>query len=264
MSQPVGTLVKAMDVLDLLGEAAPIGVNEISRKLGMDKSTVSRLLSTLRSRDYVRLSPDQTGYDIGLRIFELGKSMQERMPVRETLIPHVDALAEKTGETVFALHYSKGLVAYLYDCVSSQDIRLGERTGLRVAPWNHPAGKTILAFRGRDEVMDKFASRRRSSRAGLPTIKEFLKEMDRISHQGYDEQRDEEKCLISVPILNETGNVNAALMVGGPIFRMDQKRTQPLVSLLKKHAAEVSRSLGWMKQKKSDRLAGVLQADSST
>ncbi len=255
MSQPVGTLVKAMDVLDLLGESAPLGVNEISRILEMDKSTVSRMLTTLKSRDYVRLSPDRTGYDIGLRVFELGKSVQERMPVREALIPHVDALAEETGETVFALHYSKGLVAYLYDCVSSQDIRLGERSGLRVEPWNHPAGKTILAFRRRDEVMSKFATRRRTSRAGLPTIETFRKEIDRIQQQGYDEQRDEEKSLISVPILNATGNVNAALMVGGPIFRMPKKRTKTLVSQLAKHAWEVSRKLDWVNTKKVNRPA---------
>ncbi len=109
-------------------------------------------------------------YDVGLRLFELGQALQERMPVREGLIPHVDAIAETTGETAFAMHYSQGQIAYLYDCVSTQDIRLGERCGMRAAPWNHPAGLAILAYRDEAEVLASLSSIRRESRKGLPTV----------------------------------------------------------------------------------------------
>ena len=146
MPQQVGTLVKAISLLDALSESAPIGVMELSRQLKMDKSGVSRLLMTLKSHNFVRVDEDGR-YDLGLRLFELGQVLQGRLPFRQTIIPHVESIARETGETAYAIHYHHGEIAYLYDCVSTQDIRLGERTGIRTAPWNHVAGIAILAFR---------------------------------------------------------------------------------------------------------------------
>ncbi len=245
MSQPVGTLVKAMDVLDSLGEAAPVGVLDLSRRLGMDKSAVSRILTTFKSRDYVRVNDDGR-YDLGLRLFELGQAMHERMPFRDTVIPHVDAIVRETGETAFAVHFSRGQIAYLYDCVSTHDIRLGERSGMRASPWNHPAGKAILAYHDGDTVLDDLTAVRRRSRKGLPTVDTFRRELAVVRKQGYATQRDAEKCLISVPVLNEVQQVNAALMLGGPAFRMPRSRTGSLARVLIQHATEASCSLGWI------------------
>ncbi len=245
MPQSVGTLVKAMNVLDALGETAPVGVLDLSRRLNLDKSAVSRILTTFKSRNYVRVNDDGR-YDLGLRLFELGQAMHERMPFRETVIPHVDAIARETGETAFAMHFSRGQIAYLYDCVSTHDIRLGERSGTRAAPWNHPAGKAILACHDEDSVLDDLATARRRSRKGLPTIDTFRRELAAVRKQGYSEQRDAEKCLISVPLLNEVQRVNAALMLGGPVFRMPLSRTGSLARILIQHATEASCSLGWV------------------
>ena len=247
MSQLVGTLVKAMDVLDALGEAAPTGVLELSRRLEMDKSAVSRILTTLKSRGYVHVR-ENGQYDIGLRLFELGQILQERMPVRDLLIPHVDAIAQETGETTFALHYTQGQIAYLYDCVSAHDIRLGERCGMRAAPWNHPAGRAILAFRKEVEVLNDLTAARRINRKGLPTIAEFRRELAAVRMRGYAEQSDSEKWLLSVPIYNEiTNRVTAALMLGGPKFRISSTRKYSFVKILIRHAREVSQSLEWTK-----------------
>jgi IclR family transcriptional regulator, KDG regulon repressor len=245
LTQLLGTLVKAMEVLDALGEVAPIGVLDLSRHLGMDKSGVSRILTTLKTRGYVHVR-ENGQYDIGLRLFELGQMLQERMPVRNVLIPHVDAIAQETGETTFALHYTQGQIAYLYDRVSTQDIRLGERAGMRKPPWNHPAGKVILAFRDEEGVLEDLAAARQVSPKGLPKPDDFRCELSKIRKQGYAEHRDAETCLISVPVCNELKQqAMAALMLGGPAFRIPAARVRSLARLLMAHAREVSQALGW-------------------
>jgi len=234
-----------MNVLDALGDSGPVGVLELSRRLEMDKSAVSRILTTFRSRDYVRVT-ENGRYDLGLRLYELGQALQERMPFRETVIPHIDAIASETGETAFAVHYSQGQIAYLYDCVSTQDIRLGERTGKRASPWNHPAGKAVLAHHDEDSVLTDLASARRIGRAGLPTIDDFRRDLSRVRKRGFAEQRDTEKCLVAVPVLNDTAPVSAALMVGGPSSRIKPSTSKQLARIVTHHAAEVSRTLGWL------------------
>ena len=245
MSQPLGTLVKAMNVLDALGEQAPVGVLELARRLELDKSAVSRILTTFRTRGYVRVNTDGR-YDLGLRLFELGQALQERMPVRETMIPHVDAIAQEIGETAFAVHYNHGQIAYLYDCVSTQDIRLGERVGRRVPPWNHVAGKAILAFMDEAEVLEMLATARSEQRKGLPTVNKFRCELAQVRKQGYASERDAEKCLFAVPVMNDISPVCSALMLGGPAFRLPQSRIKSLAKLFKTHANAVSYSLGWI------------------
>lgn len=247
MSQPVGTLVKAMDVLDALGATAPIGVLDLSRRLGMDKSAVSRILTTFKARDYVQVRPDGR-YDLGLRLFELGQTLQERMPFREAVIPHVDAIASETGETAFAMHCSQGQIAYLYDCESTQDIRLGERRGTRASMWNHPAGKVILAHRDERRVLEQLEAARLVDAAGLPSPRQFRGELERIRKHAYAEQRDADKCLLSVAVPNARQQVNAALMLGGPEFRMPPSRTAALAKVLQQHARQVSCALGWIEK----------------
>lgn len=246
VTQPVGTLVKAMEVLEALGEVAPIGVLELSRHLGMDKSAVSRILTTFKSRDYVRVIEDGR-YDLGLRLFELGQAMHERMPIRNTVIPHINAIARETDETAFAVHISQGEIAFLYDCVSTQDIRLGEQSGMRASPWEHPAGKAILAYLEEDAVLDELSSARRKNQKGLPTVSDLRGELASIRKQGYAVQRDAEKCLVSVPVLSETHPVNVALTLGGPSFRFSQSRVKSLAKFLIGHAEQVSQTLGWSK-----------------
>jgi DNA-binding IclR family transcriptional regulator len=139
----------------------PIGVLELARRLKIEKSAVSRILTTFRAQEYVRVLPDGR-YDLGVRIYELGHVIEERLPFRVSIIPHVDALAAETGETAFAVHHRSGQIAYLYDCVSTQDIRLGERTGRRSLVWNHLAGTAILAQRDEAKVLGELTLARRS------------------------------------------------------------------------------------------------------
>ena len=68
MAQHVGTLVKAIHVLNALGESGPVGVLALSRELKIDKSAVSRMLTTLKAYDYVRVVEDGR-YDLGLKLF---------------------------------------------------------------------------------------------------------------------------------------------------------------------------------------------------
>ena len=244
MPQLLGTLLKATQVLDALEESAPVGVRELSRRLGMEKSAVSRILLTLNASNYVRVT-DGGGYDLGLRLFELGRTLQERMPFRQMVIPFVDEIARETGETVFAVHYNQHQIAYLYDCVSDQDIRLGERTGARESPWTHPAGIAMLAHHDEPEVLAFLAAARRIQRKGLPTIDRFRRELDSARQRGYSDQCDQEKHLIAVPVLGDTSPVSSALMIGGPAFRIAPSRSKALARLLIRQAADLSGALGW-------------------
>jgi DNA-binding IclR family transcriptional regulator len=244
MKGQVGTLVKAMDILDALGDSGPLGVMDLSRKLEMEKSGVSRLLSTLKSRDYVRVLADGR-HDLGLRLFELGQILQARMPIRQAVVPHVEALNRDTGETASAAHYHLGHVSYLHDAISDKEIRLGGRIGMRCQPWNDICGKAILAFCDEDYVLDCLDSDRKSQLSPLPSTESLLSELAAIRKQGYAMEKTKDHCIIASPLpCNHRPNF-IALMCGGPSSRIKSKDIRHLAQSVVRHAHQAAESLGW-------------------
>ena len=247
MSTQLTTIVKAMRVLEALGDGGPMGVTEISRRLEMDKSIVSRVLSTLKGHSFVRVLPSGK-YDLGLRVFELGQLVIDRLPFRNMIIPHVEALATKTGETAYAGGINQGEVVYLYDAVSEQAIRLGARAGLRRAPWGDVVGRAILAFHDEAEVLADLRAARNAKRERLPTAAALQRDFARIRRDGFAADTAggaDGVAAVAAPVRDHTGHVGAALGVGGPAARFTNTRVSRLAKMVVEHAQRVSVELGW-------------------
>ena len=70
-----------------------IGVSELARRLGLGKSTVHRLLTTLVTEGLVEQDPATGGYRLGLVMFELGEAVQVHMDLHAAAGPVLAAPA---------------------------------------------------------------------------------------------------------------------------------------------------------------------------
>ena len=246
VSNQLTTIVKAMRVLEALGEEGPMGVTELSRHLGMDKSIVSRILSTLRGHSFVRVLPSGK-HDLGLRVFELGQIVIERLPFRRMIVAHVEALAAETDETAYAGTINQGEVVYLYDAVSDQAIRLGPRAGLRRPPWGDALGMVILAFQEEGDVLADLRAARRARRSKPPTLAALRRQMEDIRRRGFCVQAGpaaDGVAAVAAPIRDHTGRVTAALGVGGPAARFTKARVARLTKIVTERARQASIQMG--------------------
>ena len=81
---------------DSQGEA---GVTELARRLGLHKSTASRLLATLQKRGLVE-QDDETGkYRLGLVVIRLAERAERTLDLRGLAMPELERLARLTHET---------------------------------------------------------------------------------------------------------------------------------------------------------------------
>ncbi len=81
---------------DSQGEA---GVTELARRLGLHKSTASRLLATLQKRGLVE-QDDETGkYRLGLVVIRLAERAERTLDLRGIALPELERLARLTHET---------------------------------------------------------------------------------------------------------------------------------------------------------------------
>ena len=90
----VSVIGKAIAVLDaLLETGGELPLAELSRRLGMSRTTVYRLLMTLERHGFVERT-ERGGYALGLHLFMLGSAVHERIALARLATPHLEGVAD--------------------------------------------------------------------------------------------------------------------------------------------------------------------------
>ncbi|MDN6534437.1 MAG: helix-turn-helix domain-containing protein, partial [Yaniella sp.] len=75
---PIQSVDRALQILELLTESPTLGTSDIARKLGVHRSTASRLLATLEARDVVEQVSDRGAYRLGLGLLRMAYPVSTR------------------------------------------------------------------------------------------------------------------------------------------------------------------------------------------
>ena len=186
-----GNAVRSVDraaaLLLALGDShGEAGVTELARRLGLHKSTASRLLATLEKRGLVE-QDDETGrYRLGLVVIRLAEKAERTLDLRAIAMPELDRLARATCETT-GLGIADG---DQFLTVAQADgpnlVAVGDWTGRGVPIHSVAAGKVLLAAMPEREILklvrrglDRFTDRT------ITQLEPLLEELARIRRRGY-------------------------------------------------------------------------------
>jgi IclR family KDG regulon transcriptional repressor len=247
------TVMKAMDVLDCLGEAqCSMSATEIGRELGMSRSTVYRLLATLTTGGYVtRDGVRAEKYRLGFKVLELASRLLDGVELRQQARPFLCELRDLANEAVHLVVMADGQVSYIEKVECSQSVRMHSTIGRRGFAHCTALGKAMLAFMPADRVEGILEEHGLPARTPntITDRRALWREMERIREQGYaiDDIENEEgiRC-VGAPILDYQGQPVAALSISGPAFRMTLERIQELSASVKATALKISRQLGYL------------------
>ena len=114
----IQSLDRGIQILLILAQKNSMGITELAQELGVDKSTVSRLIETLRNRDMVRIDPDTKKYRLGFRILHLGEALKDNLNVIAIARPMLLSLSAQINESVHFCAYNNNCV-YVMDQVRS-------------------------------------------------------------------------------------------------------------------------------------------------
>ena len=99
MSDKKGSLEKAMQVMRLLHHQDEfMGVSEISRKLGISKGSIHRLLTTLESQGFIQQNKETKKYWLGIELYVMGTMVGNKMLLKDIVAPYAKELNEKFSE----------------------------------------------------------------------------------------------------------------------------------------------------------------------
>jgi IclR family acetate operon transcriptional repressor len=225
-----------------------LGVIALSKQLGLHKSTVSRLLSTLQQEGFVEQNPETGKYRLGLELVTLAGIVLESIDLRQVALPYVSALAQETQETVNVVVLSGNECMNIGGAASPKPIQYIGRIGRRTPTHCTSAGKVLLAYLTAEErqallpeQLPRFTDRTIVEHQALEAA------LAQVREQGYSithEEHQEGLSAAAAPIYDHTGRVIAALTVSGPTYRIGPGEIEALVPSLQETAQHISAQLG--------------------
>src|SRR5258707_6466721 len=121
------TLLRGLDLLEAVTHGA-ISLAELSRTLNLNRSTVHRLASALVDRGYLKLTPRE-GYTLAAKLLELGFAARQQISLPRVARPHLERLAELTGDTVHLGILDGNKALYLDKLPGRRRIEISSRVG---------------------------------------------------------------------------------------------------------------------------------------
>jgi DNA-binding IclR family transcriptional regulator len=249
--RPVQVLTKANEIITVLAAGDPMGASEIAEQIGEPRSSVYRLLRTLRDQRYVE-SHSRGKFELGIRVFALGASVGGRFSVREAARRPMQALHDETEGTVL-LYVPRG--TDVAACVARLDGRwvrlelvdVGETLALHAG-----ASPRLLLAYAEPEFIDSYLENARleaTTERSPTTPREVRALLAEIRTSGYaisDEDLVPGVASIAAPIRDDQGRVVAAISYSDLAATMlaPQERERS-IDLVLGATRETSRRLGW-------------------
>lgn len=249
-SSRLSSVAAAVRVLKCFSEVEPeIGISSLAKRLSLAKSTVHRLAVTLTSEGLLEQSPETGRYRLGINLFVMGALVRRRLDVSNMAQPFLNVLREQTGETIHLAVMNETNILYLYNLESRQAIRMKSYIGTIKPAFCTCEGRAIVAFGG-PELMNKVLSAPLVARTpGTQTDPaQLMRSFAEIRAHGYaidDEESEQGMRGISAPLRDITGQVVAAIGIGGPSQRLTLKKLRGLAPVLLSTAEAISSQLGY-------------------
>lgn len=226
-------------------------VGELSRELGLHKSTVSRLMQTLEQGGLLARNPETKRYRLGIDLIGLASQVMSYMDVREVARPFLRRLAEDCQESVNLVVLEGGQVVNLEQFVPpARQVKNIGRVGRRMCAHCTAAGKVMLAYLPADRLDKVLAGD--LLRFTVHTITdpdELRQELAQIPKRGYavaQEELEDGLNAIAAPITDHTGRVVAAASIAGPAYRVAPAIFAHLAGQLVEVTEQISRQLGYV------------------
>jgi len=251
----IQTVANALRVLEEFRTEAEIGVAELSRRLGLHKNNVFRLLATLEEQEYIEQDAVTERYRLGLAALELGRAFARSHPLLDRCKPALDALAQATQESVHMGMLQNFEVVHVHGFAPDRLLLTQQRVGLRLPAHCTALGKVLVGCSpdGQREAFERTAARDGALEARTPqTIVDsdkFLEHIRTVAGQGY--ALDLEECedglvCAAAPVHDASGRVAAAISVSAPRARVsDEELIREIAPQVVAAAESLSRELGY-------------------
>ena len=247
----VQSLGRAFGLLEGIADSPDgIGLTQLSRKVGLNSSTVFHLLKTMTAFGYIRQAEEGKRYFIGSALFCLAASARSEVQLIGVADPILRELAVETGHTaVLGMHSSDEMIV-VAKSEGNGAFQISDRVGGARPSHCTAMGKVLLAAM-QPVTLGQYLNGYELKAFTPNTITDFANltsELDQVrsSGLGYDdaEFHPELRC-VATAVRDFTGQVIGALAISGPAWRLSLQGLREKAMLLLQFSSRLSVELGY-------------------
>jgi DNA-binding IclR family transcriptional regulator len=243
------SISRAIALLKAFDDAHPEWtLGELSDCLGLNKTTTYRILAALESEQIV-MRVGNGSYRLGTELIALGGCAMRANDLRGAARPFMETLTREIQETVSLEILTRDHVQILDEVSSRDPMAVSQDIGARLPIHATSTGKLLLAYQPAAEI-DTVLARPLAALTPHTMVEPaaLRNQLIEIRSQGYataQHELDIGFAAVAAPIYNQTHAVVAALSVGGPILRLQERDFPAVVAAVQVAARRVSRRLGY-------------------
>ena len=235
---------KTFAILELVATSKePLGISEITRALGFNKSTVFNIIHTLTDLEILKPAPDNK-FDLGIQFYLLSKASRHGSQIINTIHPYLERINQETNLSVF-LGIRSGSHAVIMDKVDADfDIKISAEIGMRLPLLAGAGGKAILCQMSDDEIERVLSENplRRFTRYSSIDKNKYKKMLDKARREGIAFDREEYIegiRALAVPLKINNGYPQFAIWAVGLKSQIKNEVIGAYAELLKQFAKEI-------------------------
>lgn len=246
----VRSLERALTLLEIISEHSDgIGNSALAKQAELSKSTVHRLLQTLKKLNYVWQEEKTEKYYIGFKVLSLSTHALDCNNVKCVAHKHLINLKNSVNETVH-LAIRDGLNAVFIDKIESNlPVRMYSEVGRSIPLYCSSGGKALVAWSPESFVRELYDGFQfiKFTETTIVDLEVLIKELQQTKLQGYAtdhfEHEDHVLC-VGAPIFNFNNEVIAAITVAGTVLTFTEEHYKNTCQQLFDTAKQISAEMG--------------------
>ena len=233
MPNQIKSLSKGLKVYRFIADyGKPILAVTLCEKLQIDKSTMSRLLKTLKDEDfisYLENSNEIIANDISNKT---NQSTKIELLIKKTKVL-LEEISKTTNECAYLGIFDDYKVSYINQIdLSNQELKTRNNIGVQVNLHTSALGKSMLAFGNYDLEKIKFNQFTSNT---ITDIDKLKAEIQLVKNKGYSVDNKEYQdgmCCVAVPLFNKENILIGAVGISGSSFRLKDNKLNEIGELI--------------------------------
>ena len=220
-TQRINSVARAIQVLELYPKlnAQYLGVSEISKALGLQKTSTFYIVKTLLSMGWLIQETPNGKYKLGSRLLRVSAMVSQNVTAEEVILQEMNRLLNEYNEDVVLTAMVDGLPICVEKVHSSNMLRIQSKVGRVGNLVRGSTGKALLAWQPEEFIQETL-----EEKLSDPQEREQLRNnLTQIRQQGYCISVSEQDAGVmsgAVPIRDQSGVARYSLAVVGEEKRM--------------------------------------------